>query len=94
MSCALLVYVYTGLTVICVLLEEQLGICALPEEQTVIFECSPPQLHAITKLVALPGQVHTSIASVLATQVHAPVDKIKAVHAQLSLPPPIVNETG
>lgn len=81
MSCALLVYVYTGLTVICVLLEEQLGICALPEEQTVIFECSPPQLH-------------TSVADVLALQVHALVDKIKAVHLQLSLPPPTVNETG
>lgn len=89
-----MVYVYTGLTVICVLLEEQLGICALPEEQTVIFECSPPQLHIIADLMTLPVQVHTSIESVLAAQVHAPVDKIKAVHAQPTLPPPTVNETG
>ena len=93
MSCALLVYVYTGLTVICVLLEEQL-VCALPEEQTTNCECSPPQLHAITALAALPGQTHASILVGLAAQTHAPFDKIKAVHVQLSLPPPIVNETG
>ena len=88
-----MVYVYTGLTVICVLLEEQL-VCALPEEQTATFECSPPQLHIIADLAMLPSQVHASIANVLALQVHAPVDKIKAVHLQLSLPPPIVNEAG
>lgn len=89
-----MVYVYTGLTVICVLLEEQLGIFALLEEQTVIFECSPLQLHAITKLVALPGQTHVFILVGLAAQTHIPFDKIKAVHVQLTLPPPIVNETG
>lgn len=76
------------------LLEEQLGICALPEEQTVIFECSPPQLHTITELAALPPQTHASILVGLAPQTHAPFDKAKAVHVQLPLPPPIVNETG
>ena len=93
MSYTLLVYVYTGLTVICVLLEEQL-VCALPEEQTTNCECSPPQLHIIAALALLPGQTHVLAARSLAPQIHAPVDKIKAVHAQLSLPPPIVNETG
>ena len=88
-----MVYIYTGLTVICVLLEEQL-VCALPEEQTATCECSPPQLHIIVDLAMLPVQVHTSIACVLAVQIHAPFDKTKAVHVQLSLPPPIVNETG
>ena len=68
--------------------------CALPEEQTATCECSPPQLHIITKLAALPAQVHVLAARSLAPQIHAPVDKVKAVHVQLSLPPPIVNETG
>ena len=68
--------------------------CALPEEQTVTCECSPLQLHIITKLAALPAQTHASILVGLAAQTHAPFDKNKAVHVQLSLPPPIVNETG
>ena len=92
MSCALLVYVYTGLTVICVLLEEQLGICALPEEQTVIFECSPPQLHNIGACVLLPP--HITPEAPMALQIQVIADKFKASHVQLSLPPPIVNETG
>ena len=89
-----MVYVYTGLTVICVALEEQVGICALPEWQTVIFECSPPQLHNIADLALLPGQTHVSILVGLAPQTHAPFDKTKAVHAQLTILSPIVNETG
>ena len=68
--------------------------CALPEEQTTNCECSPPQLHAITDLTTLLSQTHASILVGLAAQTHAPLDKIKAVHVQLSLPPPIVNETG
>lgn len=89
-----MVYVYTGLTVICVLLEEQLGICALPEEQTVIFECSPPQLHNIGACVLLPPHIHIPPAAPMALQIQVTADKFKAVHVQLSLPPPIVNETG
>ena len=89
-----MVYVYTGLTVICVLLEEQLGICALPEEQTVIFECSPPQLHNTGACVRLPPQPHITPAAPMALQIQVRVEKFEAVHVQLSLPPPIVNETG
>ena len=75
------------------LLEEQVGICALPEEQTVIFECSPPQLHNTGACVLLPSHIPPP-AVALATQIQVLVDKAKAVHVQLTLPPPIVNETG
>ena len=93
MPYTLLAYVYTGLTVICVLLEEQL-VCALPEEQTITCECSPLQLHIITKLAALPAQIHASILVVRVVQTQVTDAMFKAVHVQLSLPPPIVNETG
>lgn len=69
----------------------------LPEvqEQIVVFECAPPQLHTITELAILPEQTHVPVASALALQLaHTPVDKNKAVHVQLVLPPPRVNETG
>ena len=86
MSYTLLVYVYAiGLIFICVLPELQ--------EQTVIFECSPPQLHNIGACVLLPPHIITPEAP-MALQIQVIADKFKAVHVQLSLPPPIVNETG
>ena len=75
------------------LLEEQICICALPEEQTVIFECSPPQLHNTGACVLLPPHIPPPAAPT-ALQIQVIADKFKAVHVQLSLPPPIENETG
>ena len=98
MSYTLLVYAYVvGLIFICVLPEvQEQTVCVLPavQEQIIVLELSLLQVHIIADLTTSPVQVHTSIANVLAVQIHAPFDKAKAVHVQLSLPPPIVNETG
>ena len=52
------------------------------------------QVHIVADLALLPMQTHTSVAVPTALQIHALVNKAKAVHVQLALPPPIVNETG
>ena len=98
MSYTLLVYAYAvGLIFICVLPEvQEQTVCVLPavQEQIIVLELSLLQVHIITDLVMLPSQVHTPAAVALVTQIQVLIDETKAVHPQLSLPPPIVNETG
>ena len=71
-------------------------VCVLPavQEQIIVLELSLLQVHIIADLMTLPVQVHIPPAVALATQIQVLIDETKAVHPQLSLPPPIVNETG
>ena len=71
-------------------------VCVLPavQEQIIVLELSLLQVHIIADLMTLPVQVHTPPAAALATQIQVLIDETKAAHVQLSLPPPIVNETG
>ena len=52
------------------------------------------QVHIVADLALLPVQTHTSVAVPMALQTQVMDAVFKAVHLQLSLPPPIVNETG
>ena len=93
-----MVYAYVvGLIFICVLPEvQEQTVCVLPavQEQIIVLELSLLQVHIITDLATVPAQVHIPPAAALATQIQVLIDKFKAVHVQLSPPPPIVNETG